>query len=209
MTRHDMPPTSGRGLLDADIDYSDDGLLVPPPRRFGRLALWVVSASALAVGVAGTVAYRVWFDHEQNAYVEALSSARTTLGMSQTTLAQASYGTVDAPRGNPPDAVEAVTPVAPTTLASADTPPTTAPLVLPAAPGRAGTPAVAANRAQQTAQSKANRAQTTQNTAQNRRHTTPRAKPNESLFARMGSFFHRVSYRQNVNGSQRDEYSRP
>jgi hypothetical protein len=80
---------------------------------------------------------------------------------------------------------------------------------LPAAPGRAGTPAVAANRAQQSAQSKANRAQTTQNAAQNRRHTTPRAKPNDSLFARMGSFFHRVSYRQNVNGSQRDEYSRP
>jgi hypothetical protein len=218
-----MPPTSGRPLPDADVDYSDDDLPLPAPPRFGRLALWVVSASALAVGVAGTVAYRVWFSHDQRAYVEAMANARDTLGMTQAAQAQQtlSYGAVDT----------STPPVRQVAVASADSDPRAAldaatnvmppddpaqsptPTAIPAAPGRLA--AISADAApaptapaREAASNRANRA-SNQAVAQNRRHSTQRAKQNQSLFARMGSFFHRVNYRQNVNGSQRDEYSRP
>ncbi|SAL54919.1 hypothetical protein [Caballeronia telluris] len=217
MATHDMPPTSGRPLPDADVDYSDDDLPERAPPRFGRLALWVVSASALAVGVAGTVAYRVWFSHDQRAYVEAMANARDTLGMTQAARAQQtlSYGAVDT----------SIPPVRQVAVASADAeldaatnvmPPddpvqSPTPTVVPAAPGRlaaAGADAAPAASAREAAPNRANRA-SNQAVAQNRRHPTQRAKQPPSLFARMGSFFHRVNYRQNVNGSQRDDYSRP
>jgi hypothetical protein len=217
MATHDMPPTSGRPLPDADVDYSDDDLPERAPPRFGRLALWVVSASALAVGVAGTVAYRVWFSHDQRAYVEAMANARDTLGMSQAARAQQtlSYGAVDT----------SIPPVRQVAAASADAeldaatnvmPPddpvqSPTPTVVPAAPGRlaaAGADAAPTASARGAAPNRANRA-SNQAVAQNRHHPTQRAKQPPSLFARMGSFFHRVNYRQNVNGSQRDDYSRP
>ncbi|MDR5750704.1 MULTISPECIES: hypothetical protein [unclassified Caballeronia] len=223
MATHDMPPTSGRPLPDADVDHSDDDLPERAPPRFGRLALWVVSASALAVGVAGTVAYRVWFSHDQRAYVEAMANARETLGMNQAARAQQtlSYGAVDT----------SIPPVRQVAVANADVEPRVAldtatnvmppddpvqsptPTAIPAAPGRlaaasADAAPVPATSAREAAPNRANRA-SNQAVAQNRRHPPQRAKQPPSLFARMGSFFHRVNYRQNVNGSQRDEYSRP
>ncbi|MGF6720769.1 hypothetical protein P3T43_000110 [Paraburkholderia sp. GAS41] len=50
-----------------------------PPARFGRLALWIASASALTVGVMATLAYGVWFDQDQRAYVKAMTVAQQTL----------------------------------------------------------------------------------------------------------------------------------
>jgi hypothetical protein len=105
-----------------------------------------------------------------------------------------------------PGALDAATSVMPPD----DAPQSHPPAVIPAAPGRlAATPSTAPPAPQATA-NRAGRAQN-QALAQNRRHPAqqPRAKQSQSLFARMGSFFHRVNYRQNVNGSQRDEYSRP
>ena len=49
------------------------------PPRFGRLAMCVAAASALAIGVMGTVAYSVWFNHDQQAYAEAMAGARRAL----------------------------------------------------------------------------------------------------------------------------------
>jgi hypothetical protein len=211
MARRDMPPTSSKALLDADVDYADDELPVRTPLRFGRLVLWVASASALAVGVAGTVAYRAWFSHDQREYVEAMTSARETLGLSQAALAQQtlSSGTVDT---SPP-------PTHVVELASADTaapnppetlvaPPPPAPPLVAVVPNRSPA-ATAKPPAAQTVSARSNRPPgQTQAVAQNRHRSTQHAKPaSQSLFARMGSFFHRVSYRQNVNGSQRDEYS--
>jgi hypothetical protein len=49
---------SGAGSPDADI-------MAAPPARGRRLALWVASASALAVGVMGIVAYGDRFDYDQ------------------------------------------------------------------------------------------------------------------------------------------------
>jgi hypothetical protein len=51
------------------------------PPRFGRFALCMAAAGALAFGVFGTVAYGVWFNHDQQAYAEAIASARQALGM--------------------------------------------------------------------------------------------------------------------------------
>ena len=135
MARRDMPPTSSKALLDADVDYADDELPIRAPLRFGRLVLWVASASALAAGVAGTVAYRAWFSHDQREYVEAMTSARETLGLSQAAAAQQtlSSGTVDT---SPP-------PTHPVELASADTAPPNPPEALVAAPPSAP-PVVAA-----------------------------------------------------------------
>ncbi|HYS64002.1 MAG TPA: hypothetical protein VEN30_09360, partial [Paraburkholderia sp.] len=61
-----------------------------PPPRFGRLALCVAAASALAFGVVGTVAYGVWFNQDQQAYAEAIAGARRALGVP----ASAAAGTV-------------------------------------------------------------------------------------------------------------------
>ncbi|CAB3793522.1 hypothetical protein [Paraburkholderia fynbosensis] len=52
-----------------------------PPPGFGRFALCIAAAGALAFGVLATVAYSVWFNHDQQAYAEAIASARQALGM--------------------------------------------------------------------------------------------------------------------------------
>ena len=36
-----------------------------PPPRYGRFALWVASASSLAIGVAGAVAFCTWLNNDK------------------------------------------------------------------------------------------------------------------------------------------------
>ncbi|WP_233835608.1 hypothetical protein [Paraburkholderia sp. ZP32-5] len=69
--------------LDPDSDF--DGPRAPgnSPPRFGRLALCIAAAAALSFGVIGTVAYGVWFNHDQQAYADAITSARRALGSSE------------------------------------------------------------------------------------------------------------------------------
>ncbi|MFM0391719.1 hypothetical protein [Paraburkholderia phytofirmans] len=58
-----------------------NGLPIPAmPPRFGRLAMCVAAASALAIGVMGTVAYGVWFNQDQQTYANAMAGARQALG---------------------------------------------------------------------------------------------------------------------------------
>ncbi|WP_454827596.1 hypothetical protein [Paraburkholderia xenovorans] len=57
---------------------SRSGAAAPP--RFGRLAMCVAVAGALAIGVLGTVAYGVWFNQDQQAYAQAMAGARQALG---------------------------------------------------------------------------------------------------------------------------------
>lgn len=59
-------------------DPRDASVLAP---RFSRLALCVTAASALTLGVVGTLAYGVWFEHDQQAYADAIAGARQSLGM--------------------------------------------------------------------------------------------------------------------------------
>jgi hypothetical protein len=71
---HAAPP-------DALSDASESGPLNAPfqPARFGRFAICVAAASALALGVVGTVAYGVWFNRDQQSYVDAIAAARQAL----------------------------------------------------------------------------------------------------------------------------------
>jgi hypothetical protein len=209
---------------------------VLPPLRFGRLALWMASATALGIGVLGTVAYSMWFTHDQRVYAEAMTSARRTLGIEQPALANTQSGgmveaapatTVVSPSGY------AAQPIETATLAGTTPPPDTMPpsadlavstdaedpaatvtSAAPSVPVAATTPAAQVAQVAQVAQRKvsanASSAAPAHTVHTARRHVV-RAKPDTGLFARMGAFFHRVSYQQQRDGTtrQRDEYSRP
>ncbi|SMG56235.1 hypothetical protein [Paraburkholderia susongensis] len=65
---------------DSGFDADGPPATAAAPPRFGRLALCVAAAGALAFGVMGTVAYGVWFNHDQQTYTEAIAGARKALG---------------------------------------------------------------------------------------------------------------------------------
>ncbi|HEX3635454.1 MAG TPA: hypothetical protein VHV99_08195 [Paraburkholderia sp.] len=217
-------------------DVADDAGAEPPhaapPVRFGRLALCVAAASALTFGVVGTVAYGVWFNHDQQAYADAMAGARQALG----TAALATAG--------PPASAKVIAPAKVATAVAASRPAATAAapdeagkqqaswagpvtqLAKPAArqisvadatPAMAPSSAPAAHRAAppsntvaqpQLASSRA--ARDARLAQQDRRSSsTADARRKGSLFARMGSFFRRVSYRQHGTGSRQDIYSHP
>ncbi|WGS53149.1 hypothetical protein LFL96_33830 [Paraburkholderia sp. D15] len=77
-----MASLAGLAGLDGDAEL-DIGAPVATP-RFGRLAMCVAAAGALAIGVMGTVAYGVWFNHDQQAYAAAIAGARQALGSNAT-----------------------------------------------------------------------------------------------------------------------------
>ena len=76
----DLPYSDPEGR-DEGFDDRDPYRANAPPARFGRLALCTAAAGALAFGVLGTVAYSVWFNHDQQAYAEAIATARQALGI--------------------------------------------------------------------------------------------------------------------------------
>lgn len=277
----DLPPVRGHGD-DARFESGDveDTGLTP---RFGRLALCVAAASALAFGVVGTVAYGVWFNSDQQTYAEAIARARQALRMPTPNnmasalakaSAQADTALATSAQAAPPAAAIVGAPLV-TSAISAQAPapllaPTQSPgpvtsssadpialLDLPAVPakspvssaesrkpsvwsgqisrpedeeevladnaeavpsGTATGPAVSPRSMQRTAgaadpaapQLASTRPARAAKYAQQERRasaTSARRKPN--LFARMGSFFRRVSYRQHGSGSQQDPYSHP
>jgi hypothetical protein len=65
---------------DYEMDYGTQGSRAMRAKN-GRFTLWVASACSLAVGVAAAVAYGVWFNHDQRAYMDAIASARQALGI--------------------------------------------------------------------------------------------------------------------------------
>ncbi|WP_244815970.1 hypothetical protein [Caballeronia sp. Lep1P3] len=218
-------PSVPVGPPDPLLDYDDDAGSVRAPLRFGRLALWMASASALGIGVLGTVAYSMWFNHDQRVYAEAMTSARRSLGIDEPVIGSAqpsqtlSSGVVEAPTTT---AVTAQAARADTTTL-ADNPPADAPDTMrlgPVAGAQAAdappdAAAQARARSQQVAASRPGRSspaaqpvRTAQN-AQAARRRAARGKAEPGLFARVGAFFHRVSYRRNATSGQRDEYSRP
>lgn len=138
-------------------DITTDANLAPSASRpiYGGLALWAASATALAVGVSGTIAYGIWFDRDQRAYAEAIVSAREAL------------------QSGPPVA--------------------TAPAI--------ATPAIVQRPVQQLP-----RVTTNGNV---RADTTPRTKTSRTPFARLGSFFHRVGYRQHGASNEPHIFARP
>ena len=74
-------PQSGLERQDAGFESDSMSATSPSPPRFSRMALCMATAGALAIGVFGTIAYGVWFNHDQQAYAEAIASARQALGL--------------------------------------------------------------------------------------------------------------------------------
>ncbi|WP_153140721.1 hypothetical protein [Paraburkholderia agricolaris] len=205
-----------------------------PPVRFGRLALCVATASSLAVGVVGTVAYGVWFNHDQQRYADAIAGARQALGAVGSTAVRQAIAESITPPGSAtaPARTAAAAPVmdeagekqaswsGPVTRPPAPAPtPTPMPTVTQTAvadatPATVSTPAVlhAASPSNPPAQQPGvGRSGRDARLAQSDRRSAPtaNARHKSSLFARMGSFFRRVSYRQHGTGSQQDLYSHP
>jgi hypothetical protein len=226
MAKHTEPPESGAGndadhpadtpQRDSAQDFSQDfdPAIEPgsaaPPARFGRLALWAASTSALTLGVAATLAYGVWFDQDQRTYAKAMAVAQQTVSAGvavvpeQPTLS-AGPATAPAPQSAWSGHVALAAPPAepPATLAeAADADP--GPSASPPQPESTG---VAPRASVAPPSSTAQPATVSCSEKQTRHRAAPRVKPNSGLFARMGSFFHRVSYRQRGNGSQRDIYA--
>lgn len=261
-------PNSAVENPDTRFDADAEPLATAPPVRFGRLALCVATASALAFGVVGTVAYGVWFNHDQQAYAEAMAGARQALG----TAASAAVGPASAKSMTPSRAAlfaaaaqsaavattaaeraasgmpaTVATPVATatTTQAMADTPaaaqmqataaasdgeegskeaswsgpvtrlptPTASQTSMAdATPGAAASSVPAVQRPAHPSQHLASgRSGKDARLAQQDRRSSSAANSRHkgSLFARMSSFFRRVSYRQHGTGSQQDTYSHP
>ncbi|SAK62954.1 hypothetical protein AWB76_03311 [Caballeronia temeraria] len=222
-------------LPEPPIDFDDEHRPMRAPLRFGRLALWMASASALGIGVLGTVAYGMWFNHDQRVYAEAMASARRTLGIDQPAIAAQtqSAGAVEtaltAAPGNAmpyasndaPAAIDTTSLADNTPVADATDQPTLAVTNTDgsdAAAAAALTTAAAQPQMQRrgnppaTQRAAGDRGYRADQYAQARRHpaqTAARPKPEGGLFARVGAFFHRVSYRHNVPTRQREEYSRP
>lgn len=245
---------------DAGFDAGSPPSATPPPVRFGRLALCVAAASALTLGVVGTIAYGVWFNHDQQAYAAAMTGARQALG----TAASGAVGPVSAKSTTAPrPATRVAAPrsgvVAATgatgTQATARTPVTTGaqsvaavpassstredeeggkqaswsgPVMRPATPvSRQSSLADATPAASESSVSPGRRAAPPSNASaqqlatgrpgrdahlaqQDRRPSSavnPKHKGN--LFARVSSFFRRVSYRQHGHGNRQDIYSHP
>ncbi|CAE6722203.1 hypothetical protein [Paraburkholderia haematera] len=235
----ERPDTEFDAGVEPSFEAGAEPLATAPPVRFGRLALFVAAASALAFGVVGTVAYGVWFNHDQQAYAEAMAGARQALG----TAASASVGQAVAKSSAPPGpaiAAAAQRSAAATATATAATATPsdgeeggkdaswTGPVTR--VPGLASrqtsvadaTPAVAASSvpAAQLAAPPSNPAvqqlasgrpgKDARLAQQDRRSSsTANSRHKGSLFARIGSFFRRVSYRQHGTGSQQDNYSHP
>lgn len=85
----DMPQSEGERPVSDFDSRGPRGTNTSQP-GFGRLALCMAAAGALAFGVFATVAYGVWFNHDQQRYGEAIASARQALGMPVSASAAAS-----------------------------------------------------------------------------------------------------------------------
>jgi len=262
-------------------DHDDAGLDLETAQatdmtpRFGRLALCVAAASALAFGVVGTVAYGVWFNSDQQTYAEAIARARQALRMPAPNHAPAMLATAPEGTSSPPATAAQTVPATaaatagplpmpvPGALARSPGLATSSPadaialLDLPAIPAQssaaavderrkpstwageisrpqeetvladdaadapstvAAAPAIAPRAAQAAAgappaaapQLASARPAREAKPAQQERHASASsARRKGNLFARMGSFFRRVSYRQHGSGSQQDLYSHP
>jgi hypothetical protein len=79
MANHSDFPYSEADGREAEFEDGDLHRADASQPRFGRLALCTAAAAALACGVLGTVAYSVWFNRDQQAYAEAIATARQAL----------------------------------------------------------------------------------------------------------------------------------
>lgn len=161
----------------------------PVARRVGlaRPSLWAASAISLALGVTGTVAYGVWFNHDQRTYANAIESARRALRLNEhPPLIQTTAGVV-LPQPRP-------------ALPQPD--PRAAPAQQPAVVAQQ--PAVPAQQpdAQRPASSK-------RPTVQTRAETPAHTKASGNPLTKIAALFHPASYRRHGTQHQPDALGRP
>jgi hypothetical protein len=151
----------------------------------------------------GTLAYGVWFNQDQRVYAEAMEHARQTLWLA----APVPVPTPAVRQTASPDDVAAPAAAAgPVTVASADLngPVPSAQLASAQLDRRAAPPDSAAPKL-----AVARSVRATCPASVERHRPVPRVKSNGNVLTRVGSFFHRVSYRQHGTESQRDIYAHP
>ncbi len=160
-----------------------------PRAGFVRPALWAASAASLALGVAGTVAYGVWFNHDQRIYANAMESARRALRLN------------DRP---PPIQTTAGIVLPQPTLTpqlSARAAPVQEAAAAPPAPAQAD---VASPPPETSRPAPAKRA-----TVPTRAETPSRAKTSHNPFTKIAAFFRPSSYRHHGTRHQSDAFGRP
>ena len=194
MLKRARMPKSDTDLPYAHLYADADPTPTTPVARFGPLALWGAFASALIVGIAGTVAYGAWFNQDQRAYSDAMAGARHALGVQRSTQMMSqtsSSGPVlspSLPSSSPPSSVAVGAQPDASRLSNR----------------KVGlTPDSNLKHSTEDQIRLVNRP----GTQTHRQSATHKAKP--SLFARMGYFLRRASYRQHESGSHQDLYSRP
>ncbi len=185
MRKHTEFPKSDSGDPDTDASFGIDRAPIAPAARYGCLTLWMASASALTVGVMGTVAYGVWLNHDQRAYVDAMASARQALGGADPTSARqdTSWSGQVTPDPAPPTGAQ-------TTPADTQIAQSGAPL------GSTASRLAARKTARQTCA-----------VPQVRDRPAPPSKPSNNFLSRFASLFHRGNDQQRGSGIQRDTYA--
>lgn len=198
------------------------------PLRFGRLAMCVAVASALAIGVLGTVVYGAWFNQDQQAYAEAMAGARQALGNGAPTSAgviakpanvapSPPVGAIASPTGADPEAGSELSTWSGevTGHSQARLPAAFAAEAAPAAAAPSATSATFARRPVGAGNSPAQQwvsarpARDNRATPQEHRAPPTSARRKDNPFTRVGLFFRRVSYRQHGNANRQDIYSHP
>jgi hypothetical protein len=165
-----------------------DEQMSAPRAGFVRPALLAVSAVSLALGVAGTVAYGVWFNHDQRIYANAMESARRALRLND----------------RPP-------PIQATAGIVLPQPTFTPQLAERAAPAQAAAPAPAqpAVAAAQPEPPRPAPAPAKRATVSARAEAPARAKPSHNPFRKIAAFFRPSTYRHHGTRRQPDAFGRP
>ncbi|NRO99352.1 hypothetical protein GWC77_26045 [Paraburkholderia sp. NMBU_R16] len=159
-----------------------------PRAGFVRPALLAVSAASLALGVAGTVAYGVWFNHDQRIYANAMESARRALRLNdRPPTIQASAGIVLPQPTFAPQLTERAGP------AQAAAPAPAQPAVAAAQPEPPRPAPAPAKRA----------------TVSTRAEAPARAKTSHNPFRKIAAFFRPSNYRHHGTRRQPDAFGRP
>jgi hypothetical protein len=172
---------------DSDVDRA-------PHARYGRFALWLVSASSMTIGVAGTVAYGTWFGREEHAYIDAIAGAQALGSAVQIPARDASVWTGQVSPGKTPS----VSDTARANMSFSQPPPTVR-------PGSHAVYSCGSERLRVAA--RPDRVKRT--AAQIRSTPAPQSKPSRGLFVRIASFFRQASYRRHGSPAQRDSFARP
>jgi hypothetical protein len=185
---------------DGSILSSD---IASRPARYSWIQLCMISSVGLAVGVVGTAAYMLWFSRDQQAYAEAVQTARR----SQATGAPAAVVRSDSVTGR-------ITPASPrpatgsngTSGSDVALVASQSPTITPADEDaqKAACPAPAST---VTTPARADRGKLVAGT--NRHTPPPRVKQKETLVSRLGSMFRPVGYHNRGTGNNPDPYSHP